>query len=65
MRRINVYICPACGETWDINPRGGLIPSHFPEGAWYSQNPILDNCPGCFEIETQTKNIWHWRDESK
>ncbi len=39
---------------------GGLVPSCYPNGAWYLDERKEDNCPGCCEEEKYTKGSWVW-----
>lgn len=53
-----MYNCKVCGETWPINMYDGLIPSRYPNGAWYLDEGKQDNCPGCCEKEVDTTGSW-------
>ena len=55
------YICQNfdCGETWETNHNGNLIPMHIKSGSWKHISDS-NNCPACDE-----GNDWEWINEWK
>ena len=56
----NIYHCsnPDCGETWDVNDKGYLIPGYYFENGkleegWINDSEKHTDCPSC-------SDNWEW-----
>lgn len=57
MEEMMNFTCPNCGEVWDVDNEGGLVPSKYPYGHWVDGN--VDCCPACSEEK------WRWEENNE